>query len=61
MKALGIIHDPVFSGRTYNRFEQFFLHYIKDERDLPFIFLSIRISLVLIPLSVLLFMPFGGA
>ncbi|QJW88406.1 fatty acid desaturase [Spirosoma taeanense] len=58
MKALGIINDPTFSGRTYSRLDQFFLGYIKDERDLPFVYLTIRISLVLIPLSVLLFMPF---
>ena len=58
MKALGVIQDPVFTTRTYTRFDQFFLRYIKDERDLPFVYLSIRISLVLIPLSVLLFMPF---
>ncbi|GAB3490789.1 hypothetical protein GCM10027341_02970 [Spirosoma knui] len=58
MKVLGTIQDPIFREKRYNRIEQFFLRYIKDERDLPFVFLSIRISLVLIPLSVLLFMPF---
>lgn len=58
MKALGTIHDPVFTARTYSHLDQFFLKFIKDERDLPFVYLSIRITLVLIPLSVLLFMPF---
>ena len=58
MKSLGTIHDPVFTVRSYSRFDRYFLRYIKDERDLPFVFLAIRISLVLIPLSVLLFMPF---
>ena len=58
MKVLGTINDPTFSGRTYNRIDRFFLQYIKDERDLPFVYLTIRISLILIPLSVLLFMPF---
>ena len=58
MKVLSTLHDPTFTGRDYNRLDRFFLQYIKDERDLPFIYLTLRISLTLIPLSVLLFMPF---
>lgn len=58
MKVLGAIHDPTFTARTYNWLDQIFLKYIKDERDLPFIYLTIRISFTLIPLAVLLFMPF---
>jgi fatty acid desaturase len=58
MKVLNTIQDPTFTGRDYNRIDRFFLQYIKDERDLPFIYLTIRISLILIPLSALLFMPF---
>lgn len=58
MKLLSTIHDPTFTGGNYNRLDRFFLQYIKDERDLPFIYLIIRICLTLIPLSVLLFMPF---
>lgn len=57
MKSLSNIHDPVFVARTYSRSDLFFLQYIKDERDLPFIYLTVRISLVLLPLSVLLFVP----
>ncbi len=58
MKVLGTIHDPTFTSRPYNRVDQFFLGYIKDERDLPFVYLTLRISFTLIPLAVLLFMPF---
>ncbi|MFD2571648.1 fatty acid desaturase family protein [Spirosoma soli] len=58
MKVLGPIQDPVFIEKSYNQVDQLFLRYIKDERDLPFVYLTIRISLTLIPLSVLLFMPF---
>ncbi|MBN8824230.1 MULTISPECIES: fatty acid desaturase [unclassified Spirosoma] len=58
MKLLGAIKDPTFTGKNYNRFDRFFLQFIKDERDLPFIYLTLRITFVLIPLSVLLFMPF---
>ncbi|WP_020606299.1 fatty acid desaturase family protein [Spirosoma spitsbergense] len=58
MKVLSTIQDPTFTGRDYSRLDKFFLQYIKDERDLPFIYLTIQISLTVIPLSVLLFMPF---
>ncbi|GAB3022720.1 fatty acid desaturase family protein [Spirosoma pulveris] len=58
MKVLDTLHDPTFQGRDYTTIDRFFLKYIKDERDLPFIYLTLRISLTLIPLSVLLFMPF---
>ncbi|GAB4022321.1 fatty acid desaturase family protein [Spirosoma koreense] len=58
MKLLGAIHDPTFTARDYNRLDRFFLSYLKDERDLPFVYLTIRISGILLPLSILLFMPF---
>lgn len=53
------ITDPVFVERNdYNIFERLFLKLIRDERDLPFIKLSLRISLLLIPAAVLLFFYF---
>ena len=55
MKALGPISDPVFVGRSYNQRDRFFLQYINDERDLPFVYLTLRITFTLIPLAVLLF------
>ncbi|GAB3563927.1 hypothetical protein GCM10027578_08530 [Spirosoma luteolum] len=58
MKTLGLINDPTFTGGNYTRLDRFFLRYIKDERDLPFIYLTLQITFTLIPLSVLLFMPF---
>ncbi|WP_020597633.1 fatty acid desaturase family protein [Spirosoma panaciterrae] len=58
MKLLGAIKDPTFTEKNYSQFDRFFLQFIKDERDLPFIYLTLRITFVLIPLSVLLFMPF---
>lgn len=51
--------DPVFVPKTnYNFFERQFLKLIRDERDLPFVKLSLRILLVIIPLSVALFFYF---
>src|SRR5690606_31748064 len=37
---------------------RFFLRFIRDERDLPFVYLTLQISFTLIPLAVLLYMPF---
>src|SRR5688572_29337357 len=54
------ITDPVFVERNdYNIIERFFLKLIRDERDLPFIKLSLRILLILIPISSMLFFYFS--
>ena len=59
MKQLATIEDPVFiKPERYSSFDQFFLKYIRDERDLPFIYLTIKISLTLLPFGILLYMPF---
>ncbi|MEO8820878.1 MAG: fatty acid desaturase [Ginsengibacter sp.] len=59
MKQLLKNRDPVFvRPKSYSRVDRFFLKYIKDERDLPFAWLTVRISLTLIPLGILLYMPF---
>lgn len=54
------ITDPVFIPRSdYNLFERFFIKLIRDERDLPFIKLCLRILLFVIPVSILLFFYFS--
>lgn len=58
MRLLGPIHDPTFVASPYSRFDRMLLSLIKDERDLPFLYLTLRISLLLIPLGLLLYMPF---
>lgn len=58
MRILGPISDPGFVQPTYSQFDKFWLQYLKDERDLPFIYLAIRITFAVIPLAVLLYMPF---
>ncbi len=51
-----ILTDPVFlKPRNYNRLDNFFIRFIRDERDLPFIYFTIGITLFLIPYAVLLF------
>ena len=57
MKSLEQISDPVYIKKGQSAIDNFFLKYIKDERDLPFIYLSIEISLILFPLAILLFFP----
>jgi hypothetical protein len=59
MKLLTRIHDPVYPGeKNLNQLEKIFLCFIRDKRDLPFINLSLRITLVLLPLGILLYVPF---
>lgn len=59
MKQLTSISDPVFiKPSKYTVTDQFFLKYIRDERDLPFIYLTLKISCTLVPLGILLYMPF---
>lgn len=58
MKTLGPISDPTFVEKTYSRFDRALLTLIKDERDLPFAYLTLKLTVTLIPLAVLLFMPF---
>ncbi|WP_019987772.1 fatty acid desaturase family protein [Rudanella lutea] len=58
MRTLGPISDPGFVQPAYTRFDRFWLQFIKDERDLPFIYLTLRIVAVLMPMAVLLYMPF---
>ena len=58
MRLIKSISDPVYHERPFNRADNFFLHYIKDKRDLPFIYLLIKVTFFLLPLAVLLFLPF---
>jgi len=59
MKTLTSIVDPVYApSEKSNSFENFWLKMIRDERDLPFIYLTLRITFTMIPLGILLYMPF---
>jgi fatty acid desaturase len=58
MKALPVIHDPVYQKKQqYNSIERFFLTLIRDERDLPFVQLTATILLTMIPLGIFLYVP----
>lgn len=58
MKLLAAIHDPIFVQKDYTSLDRFLLKFIKDERDLPFLYLILRITLLVIPFAVLLYLPF---
>jgi hypothetical protein len=52
------ITDPTFEPKAQRSlFERAALHFIRDERDLPFVWLSAQITLVLGSLAVLLYWP----
>ena len=59
MKSFGPVTDPTFQPRTqYSRFSTWLLSLIRDERDLPFVYLTLQITFLMLPLAVLLYMPF---
>src|SRR6185437_8572023 len=58
MISYGTINDPVFTKPArYNFFDRFWIKFIADERDLPFIHLVVRLVLTVIPLAILIFLP----
>lgn len=53
-----VITDPVFNKKAnYNAIDNFALRFIRDERDLPFIYLCLKIVFLIIPVAVFLFIP----
>lgn len=63
MKVLTAITDPTYTPKQhYTRYEKFWLKYIADERDLPFVHLLTKIHLIVFPWAFLFFTPlFQGA
>ncbi len=58
MRALTVITDPVYKEPSqFSIYERFWLRYINDKRDLPFIHLLTGIHLFVIPIAVLLYTP----
>ena len=51
--------DPVYTKpERYSAVDRFFLKLIRDPRDLPFPYLSLKVFFSLVPLAVLMYMPF---
>lgn len=58
MKALTAITDPVYTEPSkFSAYERFWLRYINDKRDLPFIHLLTAIHLLVIPTAIILYTP----
>lgn len=58
MKALTVITDPVYvEPKEFTGYEKFWLKYINDKRDLPFIHLLTAIHILVIPVATLLYTP----
>jgi hypothetical protein len=57
MILLGTITDPGKVVSAENALNRFLLKFINDERDLPFLKLSFRITVTLLPVGILLFLP----
>jgi fatty acid desaturase len=58
MKALTTLTDPAYvQKKKFSPYEKFWLKYINDKRDLPFIHLLTGIHLLVIPVAVLLYTP----
>jgi fatty acid desaturase len=55
MRNMPVIDDPVHRVKSLNAFDRFYLKFIRDERDLPFIRLCFQIILLVLPLGVSLY------
>ena len=58
MKTLSALTDPVYIPRDkFSPYERFWLRFMNDKRDLPFIHLLTNIHILVIPAAILLFTP----
>ncbi|MBI1191615.1 MAG: fatty acid desaturase [Bacteroidetes bacterium] len=58
MQTLPILTDPVFVPKAqYGPLDRFMLGLIRDERDLPFVYLSLKITFFMMALGVAMYIP----
>jgi hypothetical protein len=58
MKTFTVITDPAYVKPLYETTpDRFFKKFIRDERDLPFMHLTFKLTITLLPLAVLLYLP----
>lgn len=57
MRNLPTITDPTYQERPLSAMDRFFLRFIRDRRDLPFIRLSLKITLLFFPSMIVLYSP----
>ena len=56
MQELPVLHDPVYVEREYSKIDQFFIRRLNDKRDLPFVYLTLKITFTLLPLAIALYL-----
>lgn len=58
MKQLNNLTDPVYcSPEKFTAYDRFWLRFINDKRDLPFIYLLTLIHVLVVPAAIILFTP----
>ena len=55
MKNFSGTNDPIFIAKELKSIDRFFLKFIKDERDLPFVYLNLFLFFTLIPSTFLFY------
>ena len=51
------IDDPVYQEKEHSSLDRFFLRLLRDKRDLVFVYETIRLSLLMLPLAALIYTP----
>ncbi|KAA2244449.1 fatty acid desaturase [Chitinophaga agrisoli] len=59
MKTFTLLTDPVYTkpDRAYTSLQLFFRSLIRDERDLPFVYLTLKITFTMLPLAIIMYIP----
>lgn len=58
MRTLSTIKDPVYTKKdNLGGMNAFFLRFIRDERDLPFVYLCLLLLSLVVPSGILLYLP----
>lgn len=57
MRDLPKITDPIFVKKELKGLDSYFASKIRDERDLPFVYLMVKITFMLVPSAILLYSP----
>lgn len=50
------ITDPIYQNKSHSRLDRFFIKLLRDKRDLSFVYQTIRLTLFMVPLAVLIYM-----
>lgn len=58
----GVLTDPIYvkPEGTDNALQRFLKSMIRDERDLPFLYLTLELTFILLPLAIILYLPVPG-